>query len=156
VPIGKALLHVAGYTICNDLASRPIQFAEMQQQIGIVMGKNLPGFAPIGPWVLTCDEVPDPQQLPIGLKVNGELRQQASTKDMLFSVAELVAYWSRLGLETGDILLTGTPAGVAVARPPAERARFFLKHNDVVEAYIEGIGTLTNTISEARRTLENS
>jgi acylpyruvate hydrolase len=70
---------------------------------------------------------------------------------MLFGVAELVAYWSKLGLETGDILLTGTPAGVAVARPLAERARFFLKHNDVVEAYIEGIGTLTNTISEARR-----
>jgi 2-keto-4-pentenoate hydratase/2-oxohepta-3-ene-1,7-dioic acid hydratase in catechol pathway len=141
-----AYSHIAGYTICNDLATRPIQFAEMEQQIGIVMGKNLPGFAPIGPWIVTADELTDPQNVAIGLKVNGETRQEAHTSDMLFSIAELVAYWSKLGLQTGDILLTGTPAGVAVGRPLEDRARFFLKHGDVVEAWIAGIGILSNTV----------
>jgi 2-keto-4-pentenoate hydratase/2-oxohepta-3-ene-1,7-dioic acid hydratase in catechol pathway len=141
-----AYSHIAGYSICNDLATRPIQFAEMEQQIGIVMGKNLPGFAPMGPWLVTSDELTDPQNVAIGLKVNGEMRQEAHTSDMLFSIGELVAHWSKLGLQTGDILLTGTPAGVAVGRPLEERARFFLKHGDVVEAWVAGIGTLLNFV----------
>jgi 2-keto-4-pentenoate hydratase/2-oxohepta-3-ene-1,7-dioic acid hydratase in catechol pathway len=147
VTAAEALHHVAGYTICNDLATRPIQMAEMEQQIGIVMGKNLPGFAPLGPWLVTDDELPDPQSLAIGLKVNGDVRQDAHTRDMIFAVSELVEYWSRLGLQTGDILLTGTPAGVAVGHPPEERQKFYLKSGDCVEAWIAGIGTLRSTMA---------
>lgn len=146
VPVERALAYVAGYTICNDVATRPIQFMEMEQQIGIVMAKNLPTFAPMGPWMVTADDIPDPQALKIGLNVNGEVRQSAQTKDMLFSVAELVSYWSRIGLQVGDVILTGTPAGVATARPDDEKARYFLKDGDMVEAWISSIGTLQNSV----------
>lgn len=140
----EALGHVAGYTICNDVAARGIQLAEMEHQIGIVRAKNFPTFAPLGPWLVTADEIPDPQALRISLRVNGETRQDANTADMIFGVSELVSYWSALGLETGDIILTGTPAGVAIARP--EPADFYLKPGDLVEATIERIGTLVNPV----------
>lgn len=144
VPVEKALDHVCAYTICNDVATRKIQFAEMEHQIGIVMAKNLPTFAPLGPWLVTADEIPDPQRLELQLSVNGEVRQHANTADMIFPVAELVSYWSQLGLEVGDMITTGTPAGVAVGR--SEPARYYLKHGDQIEATIAGIGTLRNAV----------
>jgi len=144
VPVETALDHVCAYTICNDVATRKIQFAEMEHQIGIVMAKNLPTFAPLGPWLVTADEIPDPQRLDIELTVNGEVRQHANTSDMIFPVAELVSYWSQLGLEVGDMITTGTPAGVAVGR--TEPAKYYLKHGDQIEATIAGIGTLRNSV----------
>jgi 2-keto-4-pentenoate hydratase/2-oxohepta-3-ene-1,7-dioic acid hydratase in catechol pathway len=144
VPVEHALDYVAGYTVCNDVAARRIQRAEMEHQIGIVMAKNFPTFAPLGPWLVTADEIPDPQSLRIQLSVNGESRQDANTSDMIFPVAQLVSYWSALGLETGDMIITGTPSGVALARPNPEA--FYLKDGDLVEATIERIGTLRNPV----------
>lgn len=140
----EALRHAAGYTICNDVASRKIQIAEMEHQIGIVLAKNFPTFAPLGPWMVTSDEIADPQHLDIELRVNGDTRQHANTSDMIFSVAELISYWSQLGLQTGDMITTGTPSGVALARPnPAD---FYLQDGDRIEASIERIGTLRNVV----------
>ena len=139
-----ALHHVAGYTICNDVGARRIQMAEMEQQIGIVLAKNFPTFAPLGPWLVTADEIPDPQQLAISLTVNGEVRQEAHTRDMIFTVAKLISYWSQTGLEVGDVISTGTPVGVAIGR--AEPARFFLRDGDTVTACTERIGELTNPV----------
>ena len=144
VSVEVALSHVAGYTICNDIGARRIQLAEMEQQIGIVLAKNFPTFAPLGPWLVTTDEIPDPQQLAISLRVNCEIRQDAHTRDMIFSVAALVSYWSQTGLEPGDVISTGTPAGVALGR--AEPERFYLRAGDIVSARIEGIGELTNPV----------
>jgi 2-keto-4-pentenoate hydratase/2-oxohepta-3-ene-1,7-dioic acid hydratase in catechol pathway len=143
-----ALDYVAGYTICNDIGARRIQRAEMEHQIGIVMAKNFKSFAPLGPWLVTADEIPDPQALDVRLTVDGEERQHASTADMIFSVAKLVSYWSSLGLEPGDMITTGTPAGVALARP--DPAPFYLKDGNRVEASIERIGTLANRVQQAR------
>lgn len=148
VGAAEALDFVAGYTICNDVGARKIQLAEMETQIGIVLAKNFPHFAPLGPWLVTADEIPDPQALHIALSVNGEARQAAHTGDMIFSVAKLVSYWSQIGLEPGDILSTGTPAGVAVAR--AEPDRFYLRDGDRVRATIEKIGTLDNPVQMQR------
>ena len=140
-----ALSYVAGYTIHNDVSARRIQLAEMQQKVAILMGKNYATFAPMGPCMVSADEIGDPQRLDIELKVNGEVRQHASTADMIFCVAEQVAYWSKIGLNPGDIISTGTPSGVAVARP--NPGAFYLKPGDVVEASIQGIGCLRNTVS---------
>jgi 2-keto-4-pentenoate hydratase/2-oxohepta-3-ene-1,7-dioic acid hydratase in catechol pathway len=144
VPLDTALDYVAGYTICNDVGARHIQKQEMEHQIGLVMSKNFPSFAPLGPWIVTADEIPDPQALALTLKVNNEVRQNASTEDMIFNVATLVSYWSRLGLAPGDMISTGTPSGVALAMPEPER--YYLKPGDVVEASIERIGTLRNAV----------
>lgn len=140
----RALEHVAGYTICNDVGARAIQRREMEGQIGLSLSKNFRSFAPTGPWLVTADEIPDPQKLDIGLTVNGEERQHASTADMMSGVARLIAYWSQLGLEPGDMITTGTPSGVALARPEPEK--FYLRAGDVVRARIEGIGTLENPV----------
>ncbi len=140
-----ALAYVAGYTIHNDVSARRIQLAEMQQKVAILLGKNYATFAPMGPCMVSADEIGDPQRLDIELKVNGEVRQHANTADMIFSVAEQVAYWSKIGLNPGDIISTGTPSGVAVARP--NPGAFYLKPGDVVEASIQGIGVLRNTVS---------
>ena len=140
----RALGHVAGYAICNDAGARGIQRREMEAQIGIVLAKNFPGFAPMGPWLTTADAVGDPQALRLTLEVDGEVRQDASTADMIFPVAELIAYWSRTGLEAGDILITGTPSGVALARD--EPAKFYLRPGQTVTARIETLGELRNPV----------
>ncbi|HEV2673781.1 MAG TPA: fumarylacetoacetate hydrolase family protein [Aliidongia sp.] len=145
----EALKHVAGYTICNDIGARGIQRKEMEAQIGITLAKNFPTFAPMGPWLVTADEIPDPQALEIGMKVEGESRQHANTSDMIFSVAYLVSYWSRVGLDPGDIIITGTPSGVALAR--AEPEKFYLRAGQTVTAWIDGIGELNNTIADGPR-----
>ena len=139
-----ALNHVAGYTICNDLSARSIQFREMETQIGISLAKNFPTFAPLGPFFVTASAVGDPQSLDLTLSVDGETRQKANTRDMIFPVAELVSYWSQTGLEPGDILITGTPAGVAVARPDPQP--FFLREGQSVRAEISGLSALENKV----------
>lgn len=142
-----ALSFVAGYTICNDIGARELQRLEMESQIGITLSKNFPTFGPMGPWLVTADEIADPQALTLELRVNGERRQHASTADMIFTVRQIVAYWSRIGLQPGDIISTGTPSGVALAMP--EPDKYYLKHGDVVEADIDGIGRLVNRVVEA-------
>lgn len=144
VPVEQALDYVAAYTVCNDVGARQIQRKEMESQIGLTMSKNFRSFAPLGPWLVTADEIPDPQALEMYLSVNGEERQRTSTADMIFPVAQLVSYWSQIGLEPGDLITTGTPAGVALAMP--EPARYYLKPGDVVRATVEGIGTLENRV----------
>ncbi len=140
----RALEHVAGYAICNDAGARGIQRREMEAQIGIVLAKNFPGFAPMGPWLTTADAVGDPQALQLTLEVDGEVRQDANTADMMFPVAELIAWWSRTGLEAGDILITGTPSGVALARDVPEK--YYLRPGQTVVARIEKLGELRNPV----------
>jgi 2-keto-4-pentenoate hydratase/2-oxohepta-3-ene-1,7-dioic acid hydratase in catechol pathway len=153
VIVGQDLLNVTrqqanqaifGYTIMNDLSAREWQFAEMRNLL-VMMGKNFPGFGPLGPCILTADEVPDPTALRLWLKVNGELRQQSDCTDLIFQFDELVAFWSRVGLEAGDIISSGTPEGVAVHRKPDPRP-FFLKPGDIVHAGVDQIGVLETHI----------
>ncbi len=133
----RALDHVLGYTCLNDVSARDLQFADGQW----VRGKSLDTFCPVGPALLTADEIPDPQALAIGCRVNGEVRQAASTADMLFGVADLIAWISRfIRLDPGDVIATGTPPGVGVFRDPP----LFLADGDEMVVEIEGIGRLVN------------
>jgi 2-keto-4-pentenoate hydratase/2-oxohepta-3-ene-1,7-dioic acid hydratase in catechol pathway len=135
----EAMGAVFGYTLCNDVSARDVQFRDSQ----ITQGKGFDTFAPIGPCVVTADEVGDPQQLRVWCTVNGESRQDATTADMLFPVAELLAYVSRhITLEPGDIVTTGTPAGVAAFRQP----QVYLEPGDQVEIGADRIGVLRNPV----------
>ena len=134
-----ALAHVFGYTVLNDVTARDLQNQHKQY----FKGKSIDGYCPMGPWIVTADEVADPQQLPIRLRVNGVTKQESNTNTMIFSVRQIIAILSLgLTLEPGDIIATGTPSGVGFTRKPPE----FLKAGDVMETEIEGIGTLKNTI----------
>lgn len=144
VPEEKALDAVFGYTCFNDLSARQWQLAEQEHRL-LIVGKNFPGSGPIGPWILTADEVPDPGKLEVRLRVNGETRQQASCSEMIHSFARIVSFWSRVILEPGDVVTSGTPEGVALARKP-DPAPFYLKPGDVVEAEVVPIGTLTTYV----------
>lgn len=144
VGVDEALSYVAGYTVANDVAAREIQIPEMEQ-LGLLVSKNFPTFAPMGPHLVTADQIADPQDLRLTLRVNGVLRQEASTKEMLFSVAEVISSWSRMGLDPGDVILTGTPSGVALSRP--DPAAYYLRAGDIVSATIDGIGTLENPVT---------
>ncbi|MCU1734239.1 MULTISPECIES: fumarylacetoacetate hydrolase family protein [unclassified Pseudomonas] len=135
---------IFGYTIFNDLSARECQLREMQNGM-IMLGKNYPGFGPIGPYILTADEVPDPTALVLWLKVNGELRQQSDCRDLIFDFPHLVAFWSRFGLVPGDLISTGTPEGVALHHKPDPQA-WYLKPGDYVEAGVQGIGVLETFI----------
>ena len=134
---------IAGYSIFNDISMRDIQFSEMKGGL-LCMGKNLDTAGPIGPYLVTADEIPDPQNLQLSLRVNGELRQNENTRNMVFSLAEIIAYWSRLTLEPGDVITTGSPAGVAIFRD--DPAPYLLKPGDLVEAEIERLGVLRNKV----------
>jgi 2-keto-4-pentenoate hydratase/2-oxohepta-3-ene-1,7-dioic acid hydratase in catechol pathway len=146
VPADKALDYVAGYTVANDLSAR--DFATRPQipptspfKYDWVSHKNFDGACPIGPWIVPAGEIPNPQNLGIKLWVNDVLKQDSHTSKMIFSVADQVAYLStRITLHPGDLILTGTPSGVGLARQE------FLKSGDVVRVWIEGIGTLSNTL----------
>jgi len=133
-----------GYTIFNDLSAREWQLREMDNGM-ILLGKNFPGFGPLGPCILTTDEVPDPQGLVLWLKVNGELRQHSDCRDLIFGFDELVAFWARCGLLPGDLISTGTPEGVALHHKPDPQA-WYLKPGDHVEAGVDGIGVLETFI----------
>ena len=135
---------IFGYTIFNDLSAREWQIREMHNGM-IMLGKNFPGFGPLGPYILTADEVPDPNGLVLWLKVNGELRQHSDCRDLIFGFEQMVAFWSRCGLVPGDMISTGTPEGVALHHKPDPRA-WYLKPGDRVEAGVDGIGVLETFI----------
>ena len=133
-----ALAHVFGYTLINDVSARDLQFGDGQW----VRGKGLDGFAPLGPFITTRDEVADVQSLRIEGRLNGEVMQSSNTSKMIFGVAHLVSYISQgITLEPGDVIATGTPEGVGVFRQPP----VLLKPGDVFEVEVEGLGTLINT-----------
>jgi 2-keto-4-pentenoate hydratase/2-oxohepta-3-ene-1,7-dioic acid hydratase in catechol pathway len=135
----NALDYVAGYCVVNDVSERSFQ-AERQGQW--TKGKSCDTFGPTGPWLVTTDEVPDPQNLHMWLKVNGETMQDGSTKTMVYGVKYLVAYLSQfMSLHPGDIISTGTPPGVGLGMKPPR----YLKAGDVVELGIEGLGTQKQT-----------
>ena len=139
VPRERALEHVFGYAVVDDVSARDRQREEPQW----VRAKGGDGFAPLGPWITTADEVPDPQALRIRTWVNGELRQDGRTRDMVFTVAELIAYCSSsFTLEPGDVILTGTPAGVGAGRRPPE----FLEPGDRVRVEIDGLGAIEHDV----------
>ena len=142
---GEALDSVVGYTIFNDVSVRDIQFDEMKKGM-LLLGKNLDGCGPLGPYLVTCDEVSDPHSLMLRTRVNGETRQQASTSDLIFGCDELVEYWSQVTLEPGDVIATGTPSGVGIFMDPPDQ--FLLKPGDVVEVEIDGLGVLRNRVAE--------
>jgi 2-keto-4-pentenoate hydratase/2-oxohepta-3-ene-1,7-dioic acid hydratase in catechol pathway len=143
VPAGEALDYVAGYAICNDVTARDLQFGDGQW----VRGKSLDTFCPLGPWLVTRDEVPDPHSLSIRCVVNGVVMQDSTTSDMIFGVPQLIEFVSRtFSLLPGDIIATGTPGGVGVYRSP----QVFMKDGDVVTVQIEGLGRLTNHCVEER------
>ena len=137
----NALDYVAGYCVVNDVSERDWQLQRGGQWM---KGKCHDGFGPIGPWLVTTDEIPDPQAVALALRVNGEVRQDSSSADMIFGVAEIVSYLSDfMTLLPGDVIVTGTPAGVGWSRKPPR----FMKPGDVCEVEIEGIGTLRNPIA---------
>jgi acylpyruvate hydrolase len=146
VPKEKAIDYVAGYMIINDLSARDIQNQEMQKRL-VLLSKSLDGFGPMGPWLVTPDEIPDPHDLKMELWVNQEPepRQKSSTNQLIYKIPDLVAYWSQMTLEPGDVITSGTPGGVAFFKQPDPQP-WFLKPGDVVEARIEGLGAIRNKI----------
>lgn len=137
IPKALAFDYIFGYTIGNDISARDVQYRHGQY----FLGKSLDGTCPLGPYLVSKDEIPDPQNLSIVTKVNGEIRQNSSTKHMMFPVADIISIVSQyVTLEPGDIILTGTPEGVGQGMNPPQ----FLKAGDEVKISIEGIGTLAN------------
>ncbi len=135
-----AMNHVFGYTILNDISARDVQRRHGGQNF---KGKAFDGSCPMGPWIVTADAIDDPHALPISLTVNGEIRQNGNTADMIFDIETLIASLSEgMTLEPGDIIATGTPAGVGYAMDPPS----FLKDGDTVVCNISGIGTLPNSV----------
>jgi 2-keto-4-pentenoate hydratase/2-oxohepta-3-ene-1,7-dioic acid hydratase in catechol pathway len=141
IPVSEAKKYIFGYTILNDVSARDFQFKDKQW----TRGKSFDTFAPTGPCITTANQLQDTDYLGIRTWVNGELRQNSSTKNMAFSVSEIVHHLSRvMTLEPCDVIATGTPAGVGFAMKPPK----YLQHGDVVRIEIEGIGVLENTVEE--------
>lgn len=142
IPEETALSHVFGYMVLNDLSARDVQFRHKQ----FFLGKSLDGACPMGPALVTSDEVPDPQRLALRCRVNGVLKQESNTSQQIFPIARTIATLSQvMSLEPGDIVATGTPEGVGFARTPPE----FLQVGDVVECEVEGLGQIRNRIVAA-------
>jgi 2-keto-4-pentenoate hydratase/2-oxohepta-3-ene-1,7-dioic acid hydratase in catechol pathway len=142
VPESEALSLVAGYTVLNDLSAREFQFDIAQAQT--TFAKSMDGFAPMGPWLVTRDEIPDPQKLEVFCWLNGTQMQHGRTADMLFPVATLIAYVSRfMTLEPGDIIGTGTPAGIGAFRQPP----VYLKPGDELRLEVSQVGVMTHLIA---------
>jgi 5-carboxymethyl-2-hydroxymuconate isomerase len=138
-----ALKHVAGYAVCNDVSERFFQIERLGQW---TKGKSHDTFGPLGPWLVTADEIPDPQKLGMWLDVNGERRQTGSTATMIFGVAKIVSYLSEImTLQPGDIITTGTPPGVGMGMKPPQ----FLKAGDVVTLGIDGLGEQRQQVVDA-------
>jgi len=136
VSVADALSHVAGYCLANDVSERDWQI-KRNGQWG--KGKSFDGFGPIGPWLVTSDELPDPQKIPLELAVNGETRQRSNTADMIFPVAEIVSYLSQfMTLLPGDVVITGTPEGVGLGVKPNP---VFLRRGDVMTLSAGPLGT---------------
>jgi 2-keto-4-pentenoate hydratase/2-oxohepta-3-ene-1,7-dioic acid hydratase in catechol pathway len=142
VSVEDALDYVFGYTTANDLSARDLQMRTSQW----LLGKTLDGFLPIGPYVVTADEVPDPQKLALKTWMNGELKQDSNTADMIFSVAEIISYASKyFTLEPFDVIITGTPEGVIMGTPEKK----WLVPGDEVVVEVEGLGKLRNVMGKA-------
>jgi 2-keto-4-pentenoate hydratase/2-oxohepta-3-ene-1,7-dioic acid hydratase in catechol pathway len=145
VPASRGLSHIAGFTVVNDVSEREFQ---LERGGTWDKGKGCDTFGPIGPWLVTTDEVPDPQNLAMWLDVNGRPRQRGNTRTMVFPCAFLVSYLSRfMTLNPGDVITTGTPPGVGMSRKPPQ----FLKPGDVVTLGIEGLGQQQQTVVRFRR-----
>ncbi|HEY7010652.1 MAG TPA: fumarylacetoacetate hydrolase family protein [Jatrophihabitantaceae bacterium] len=139
----EAADYIAGYTVFNDITARDIQRREMESGV-FSFSKAIDTFCPIGPWIVTKDDIADPQALAMELRVNGEKRQSGNTAQMVISIPHLVAYHSAQGYTAGDIITTGTISGVAAVQPnPFD---FYLRPGDRIEAEIEGIGVLRNNV----------
>jgi len=142
VSVDEALDYVFGYCNMNDLSERDLQMLSGQW----LLGKTLDKFLPLGPYVVTADEIPDPQTLSVKGWLNGELRQDSNTSDMIFSVAEVISYASKvMTLTCGDVISTGTPEGVILGMDP----KVWMKPGDEYTVEIEGLGKLTNKMVEA-------
>ena len=141
IPRERAMEHVGGYTVGHDVSARDWQLNKPGKQW--MAGKTFDTFAPMGPALVTTDEIPDPQALGIRLRLNGQTMQDSSTSQLIFPVDYIVSYLSRImTLEPGDLIFTGTPPGVGMARKPP----VWLKPGDVVEVEIDGVGTLRNPV----------
>lgn len=139
IPAARALDHVFGYTIVNDVSARDHQMATSQW----LMGKSFDTFAPMGPWIVTRDEIADPHALDLTLEIGGEVLQNSNTRQLVFGIPALIEYISAaVTLEPGDIVATGTPAGVGFARKPPR----YLRPGDEVVIRIQGIGELRNPV----------
>jgi 2-keto-4-pentenoate hydratase/2-oxohepta-3-ene-1,7-dioic acid hydratase in catechol pathway len=141
----EAADYVGGYVIFNDITARDIQRGEMQSGV-FSFCKAIDTFCPLGPWIVTPDEIPDPHDLRMELRVNGESRQESHSSRMAVTIPEILSRFSALGYSAGDVLSTGTVAGVAGFKSEEERRRLYLKPGDVIEAEIERIGVLRNPV----------
>lgn len=142
IPPERAWEHVAGYTLLNDVTARDMQHGDKQW----FRGKSCDTFAPTGPWIVTADEIPDPHVLAISLTLNGETMQDSNTSNLIHRIDFLISYLSQsLTWEPGDLISTGTPPGVGMARKPP----VFIKPGDWISVSVEGIGTLTNPVVAA-------
>ena len=140
IPAARALEHVFGYTIVNDVSARDYQMSTSQW----LMGKTFDTFAPMGPWIVTRDEIADPHSLDLSLEIGGEILQHSNTRELVFGIPALVEYISSVvTLEPGDIVSTGTPGGVGFARKPPR----YLRSGDEVIIRIQGIGELRNPVT---------
>lgn len=140
IPVEEAMDYVFGYTVLNDISARDLQ----RQHKQYFKGKSLDGACPMGPWIVTAGDIPDPHNLHLTCRVNGQLKQDSNTSFMIFDIPVIIAHLSRgMTLLPGDIIATGTPSGVGFARQPAE----FLKPGDVVECEIEHIGVIRNAVA---------
>jgi 2-keto-4-pentenoate hydratase/2-oxohepta-3-ene-1,7-dioic acid hydratase in catechol pathway len=141
IPRERAMSHVAGYTIGHDVSARDWQLTKPGKQW--MAGKSFDTFAPVGPELITADEIPDPHNLGIRLRLNGKTMQDSNTSQLIFKVDEVIAYLSQIfTLEPGDLIFTGTPPGVGMARKPP----VWLQPGDIVEVEIDGLGTLRNSV----------
>lgn len=139
IPAAEAMSYIFGYTILNDVTARDLQAKHKQW----FKGKSLDGTCPMGPWIVTSDDIPDPHALDLRVRVNGILKQESNTRLLIFNLPAIIEVLSTgLTLEPGDIIATGTPAGVGFARKPPE----FLHPGDLVETEIEGIGVMRNRV----------
>jgi acylpyruvate hydrolase len=145
IPRERAYDYVAGYTILNDVSARDIQLTEAKYGNHMI-GKNMDTLCPMGPWIVLKDEIANPMDLELQCKINGEVRQSSNTRHMIHDIPAMIERWSWGTLEPGDIIATGTPAGVALG------GRFpYLKPGDVMECIVEGIGSLTNPVVAGSR-----
>ncbi|MGD8584109.1 MAG: fumarylacetoacetate hydrolase family protein [Chloroflexota bacterium] len=140
ISLDQAMDHVFGYMVVNDVSARDLQWRHKQ----FFKGKSLDGACPMGPWIVTADEIGDPHELSISCRVNGVVKQDGNTRHMIFNVPATIMHLSTgMTLLPGDIIATGTPSGVGFARTPPE----FLKPGDVVECEVERIGAIKNTVA---------
>jgi 2-keto-4-pentenoate hydratase/2-oxohepta-3-ene-1,7-dioic acid hydratase in catechol pathway len=143
----EAMDYVAGVTILNDLTCRDLQLREVASGSRFWTGKNIPGFGPLGPEIVTIDEIPNPYDLWMTCSVNGEERMRVNTQDQIWKISDILEHFSRfIPIEAGDMFSTGAPGGVAVGKENADD--LYLKPGDVVECAIDGISTLRTTITE--------